>query len=123
MLAVQRGALATERNGALLPFAKEQRCAGALGLFRFQRRQFLRRLGLLGCGGQQAQFLRDGAERDGAGIRPFQLGFRRCADGSGAGLEKIAGDQQLVGVEQPLDTFVVGVERGKQFPALVGVAQ
>ena len=107
----------------MLRRAEKQRRAGALGVFRSQRRQFPRRFGLVGRGGQNAQFFRDRGQRDGAGVGPFQPGFRRCADGGGAGLEEVAGDEELVGVEQPFDAFVIGVPLGEEFPALVGVAQ
>lgn len=56
-------------------------------------------------------------------VRPFQVGFRRRFDGGRPRLKKVAGNEQLVGVKQPLHALVVREKCGPDFATLVGVAQ
>src|SRR5882672_9712819 len=112
MLALQGGVCATHRKGPLLSLAEEERRAGALGLFRSQRRYFLFRLDLFGRGGQHSQLLRHCAHGHWTGVRPFQIRLWWPADGCRSRLEEVASNEKLIRVEEPLDAFVLVVERG-----------
>ncbi len=123
LLTLKSDSRAPQRGGPLLRRAEEKRRAGAVALLRSDRGQFLRGFRLDSGPRQYPELLRHRAQRHGAGVRPFQIRFRRRADGGRARLEKVAGDEQLVGVKEPIHAFAVGVERGPDFPALVGVTQ
>lgn len=53
----------------------------------------------------------------------FQIGFGRCPQGGGPRLEKIAGDEQLVGAKQALDALMLAVTVRPERATLVGVAE
>ena len=122
LLAVQMRA-AVQPCRALLCIAEEERRAHPFCLFRPEHGQFVRRFLLLGRRGQHTQLLGHRAHGHRAGVGPFQIRLWRRTDGGSTGLEEVAGDQELVGVEQTLDTLVLGVERRKKFSALIRVAQ
>jgi hypothetical protein len=63
------------------------------------------------------------SSRHRAGVGPLQIDLGRGTNGRRAGLEEIADDQQLVGMEQSLGPFVFGVLLRVELLALIGVAK
>ena len=58
-----------------------------------------------------------------ARVRPFEISLRWSADGRRARFEEVAGDQNLIGMEEPLYAFVLAKQRRKNFASLVRIAQ
>ena len=124
LLAVQVNVGAAPRRRALVGLAEEQRCPRPVRLLGPGGAELLGGEGFLfGVARDGADLLGDGAQRHRTGVGPLKVCLRRCANGARPGFEQAAGNQQLVVVEQPLDTFVIGVLRGVQLLALVRVAK